>query len=231
MRVICKNLRLEENFDFGLLAKLTPGFVGADLQALAREAAIHAINELLKPVEPKPVAGKTEEPVTKNSQVPTGEKISPVNGVSRNDDDAAVDSTVNDKNGKSDDEIIAIDVEDSNSNMEIDSSAKSDTVDETATVVAENTRSNSLSLNAQNGTHTSTTTVSSWIRDVAPFKGSELDKIFIEMKHFKIALKYVQPSSKREGFATVPDTTWDDIGALKEVRDELQVSILVGLLI
>lgn len=44
---------------------------------------------------------------------------------------------------------------------------------------------------------------------------------------FEEALKHVQPSSKREGFATVPDTTWDDIGALADIREELEVSILV----
>ncbi|CAF4392348.1 unnamed protein product, partial [Adineta steineri] len=42
----------------------------------------------------------------------------------------------------------------------------------------------------------------------------------ITMDDFRIALKSVQPSSKREGFATVPDVTFDDIGALKDVREE-----------
>ncbi|KAI1296920.1 Nuclear valosin-containing protein-like [Halotydeus destructor] len=52
------------------------------------------------------------------------------------------------------------------------------------------------------------------------------EKLCIEMTDFDGVLKYVQPSSKREGFATVPDVTWKDIGALKEVREELQLSIL-----
>ena len=39
---------------------------------------------------------------------------------------------------------------------------------------------------------------------------------------------HVQPSAKREGFATVPDVTWDDIGALDDVREELKMSILVS---
>ena len=30
----------------------------------------------------------------------------------------------------------------------------------------------------------------------------------------------------REGFATVPDVSWDDIGALREVRDELELAVL-----
>jgi len=41
------------------------------------------------------------------------------------------------------------------------------------------------------------------------------------------ALKQSQPSSKREGFATVPNVTWDHIGALQSVRRELQKSIIV----
>ena len=42
------------------------------------------------------------------------------------------------------------------------------------------------------------------------------------------ALKSVQPSSKREGFATVPGITWEDVGALEEVREELTMAILVS---
>jgi ribosome biogenesis ATPase len=31
-----------------------------------------------------------------------------------------------------------------------------------------------------------------------------------------LALKEIQPSAQREGFITVPDVTWSDIGALHE---------------
>ena len=41
------------------------------------------------------------------------------------------------------------------------------------------------------------------------------------------ALLIVQPSAKREGFATIPDVTWEDVGALKDVREELTMAILV----
>jgi ribosome biogenesis ATPase len=54
-----------------------------------------------------------------------------------------------------------------------------------------------------------------------------LQNLFIENVDFERALKIVHPSSKREGFATVPDVSWDDIGALKDVRAELEWSILV----
>ena len=38
---------------------------------------------------------------------------------------------------------------------------------------------------------------------------------------FYDALPKIQPSAKREGFATIPETTWADIGALEGVRKEL----------
>lgn len=47
------------------------------------------------------------------------------------------------------------------------------------------------------------------------------------MEDFRVALKAVQPSAKREGFATVPDVRWEDIGSLKDIRNELEMAILV----
>ena len=40
------------------------------------------------------------------------------------------------------------------------------------------------------------------------------------------AVAKVQPSAKREGFATIPHTTWRDVGALHAVREELQMAIV-----
>lgn len=39
----------------------------------------------------------------------------------------------------------------------------------------------------------------------------------IQQEDFVIATKSVQPTAKREGFAVVPNVTWDDVGALAEV--------------
>lgn len=43
---------------------------------------------------------------------------------------------------------------------------------------------------------------------------------------FVSSLPRVQPMAKREGFATIPETTWADIGALQGARDELRQSIV-----
>jgi ribosome biogenesis ATPase len=48
----------------------------------------------------------------------------------------------------------------------------------------------------------------------------------ITMAQFKTAVSRVQPASKREGFSTIPDTTWSHVGALDEVRKKLEMSII-----
>lgn len=44
LQVLTKTLKLEPDFDYMQIARNTPGFVGADLMALTREAAMAAIN-------------------------------------------------------------------------------------------------------------------------------------------------------------------------------------------
>lgn len=48
----------------------------------------------------------------------------------------------------------------------------------------------------------------------------------ITLDDFCEAVKVVQPSAKREGFITVPDVTWDDVGSLQDIREELKLAVL-----
>ena len=57
----------------------------------------------------------------------------------------------------------------------------------------------------------------------------QLAGLCILMSDFQGSLASVQPSAKREGFATVPDVTWEDVGALHDIREELTMAILVGI--
>ncbi|KAI0346300.1 AAA-domain-containing protein [Trametopsis cervina] len=59
-----------------------------------------------------------------------------------------------------------------------------------------------------------------------PLDQQQLEPLCIISADFDIALKQVQPSAKREGFATVPDVTWADIGALHSTREELHMAIV-----
>jgi ribosome biogenesis ATPase len=66
-------------------------------------------------------------------------------------------------------------------------------------------------------------------RIVADLTESEisLDKYYIELLDFTEAIKTIQPTSKREGFTTIPNVSWSDIGGLEKLREELYFDIVM----
>lgn len=50
-----------------------------------------------------------------------------------------------------------------------------------------------------------------------PLTPAQLTQCAITQQDFEAAIKKVQPSVRREGFATTPDVSWEDIGSLAEV--------------
>ncbi|KAK8483663.1 hypothetical protein V6N11_061646 [Hibiscus sabdariffa] len=48
----------------------------------------------------------------------------------------------------------------------------------------------------------------------------EIVKLTITMADFEEAVKMVQPSSRREGFSTIPNVKWEDVGGLDFLRKE-----------
>ena len=50
LKVMAKKMRLEGDFNFEEVAKKTPGYVGADIRSLTKEAAVFAINRIFKDV-------------------------------------------------------------------------------------------------------------------------------------------------------------------------------------
>jgi ribosome biogenesis ATPase len=59
-----------------------------------------------------------------------------------------------------------------------------------------------------------------------PLTPAQLAPLCITAADFMLALKEIQPSAQREGFATVPDVTWSDIGALHATRSELHMAVV-----
>ena len=55
-----------------------------------------------------------------------------------------------------------------------------------------------------------------------PLTAAQLAGCAITQADFEAAVKKVQPSVRREGFATTPDVTWADVGSLTEVSCALQ---------
>jgi len=62
--------------------------------------------------------------------------------------------------------------------------------------------------------------------DRGPVTPEQLESLSITQDDFFAAIPKVQPSAKREGFATVPDVTWENVGALSELRQQLQLAIV-----
>ena len=65
-----------------------------------------------------------------------------------------------------------------------------------------------------------------------PNKSQEeaLKKLFIEQEDFNLALSQIQPTSKREGFSTIPNVSWENVGGLKELREELYYDIVLPII-
>ncbi|NXY18374.1 NVL protein, partial [Atrichornis clamosus] len=149
LQTLCRKLKLPESFEFRHLARLTPGYVGADLMALCREAAMCTVNRVL-------VASEEQ----RRQQVNSG--------------------------GNTAEESMGI---------------GTDILDELQRLL-------------------------DLLKEQDPLPEEQLQKLCIEMNDFIVALSSVQPSAKREGFVTIPDVTWADIGALQDVREELTMAIL-----
>jgi len=59
-----------------------------------------------------------------------------------------------------------------------------------------------------------------------PLTAAQFAPLCITAADFKLALNEIEPSAQREGFATLPDVTWSDIGALHGTRSELHMAVV-----
>ncbi|KAM6278802.1 nuclear valosin-containing protein-like isoform 2-T2 [Porphyrio hochstetteri] len=162
LRTLCRKLKLPESFEFHHLARLTPGYVGADLMALCREAAMCTVNRALI---------KSEKQKLKHLCA----------GADAAEEGMGVGTGI---------------------------------------LVAEDTKQLELPLKNE------MQRLLDLLKKQDPLPEEQLQKLCIEMNDFIVALSSVQPSAKREGFVTIPDVTWADIGALEDVREELTMAIL-----
>ncbi|XP_010554343.1 PREDICTED: cell division control protein 48 homolog C [Tarenaya hassleriana] len=64
----------------------------------------------------------------------------------------------------------------------------------------------------------------SWLRQ--PWSPEDREKLFIIMSDFEEAVVVVQASSTREGFSTIPNVKWEDVGGLDHLRQEFERYII-----
>ncbi|XP_070257259.1 nuclear valosin-containing protein-like isoform X2 [Myotis yumanensis] len=160
LQTLCRKLRLPETFHFRHLAHLTPGFVGADLMALCREAAMCAVSRVLMRLQD----AQKKEPETEGFPCEGGQG-----------ERMGTEPTYTTQALSRQDELQSL-----------------------------------LRL----------------LRNQDPLSEEQLQGLCIELNDFIVALSSVQPSAKREGFVTVPNVTWADVGALEDIREELTMAIL-----
>lgn len=238
LEIITRNLKIERPFNFDEMASLTPGYVGADLLALAMRAASTAIKREISDKTRSLEKSLTEE----NKPEETPEKVVDL------EDDALlmeIDSDANkadkETEGNVDKEVVA-NIEETEettktvdvvTNDETESKATEEVpkVPETPMEVEEPRKdgeSSFVEIAKQPETFQLTLeNMMKWLQnDVQPMNAEELEKLAISRNDFLDAVKHVQPSAKREGFITVPDVTWDDIGSLQDIRAELKLAIL-----
>ncbi|XP_076598558.1 nuclear valosin-containing protein-like isoform X2 [Chaetodon auriga] len=176
LKTLCRKLKLPEDFDYKQLARLTPGYVGADLMALCREAAMSAVNRVLLETRGQPQShsqSSTEDLLTSRVQtepVVTDKEI-------RQQQTTGINPVPQEESGQN------------HQQMEL---------------------WHLLQL----------------LKNTKTLSEEELASLSILMSDFQASLASVQPSAKREGFATVPDVTWEDVGALQNIREELTMAIL-----
>lgn len=79
LKTLCRKLKLPDAFDYQRLARLTPGYVGADLMALCRAAAMNAVNRVLigqggGPPEGQGLTEDHDQPRSPGAQAPPAQE-------------------------------------------------------------------------------------------------------------------------------------------------------------
>ncbi|XP_011865360.1 PREDICTED: nuclear valosin-containing protein-like [Vollenhovia emeryi] len=189
---------LAPNVSLSTIASLTPGFVGADLVALIREAAMVAVDRIFEDLNRGSKQDVKSPEVTQQVEKQADKQVENAEN-SENSIDTNVAAEASDTTG---------------SNLTFPTELPKDPAPGVAEMDVTQEHSADLS------------TLVTWLRTEPPLSPERLSTLCIEHSDFEAALRIVQPSAKREGFATVPGVTWDDVGSLRNIRQELQMAIL-----
>lgn len=218
LRTLCAPLLISRDIDFKSLAKATPGYVGADLASLTSAAGVVAVKRMFR--ELSSVEGQVRLAVE-------GLDVQENAG-------AAIEEVSGGEDG------MAVDVEPEAASGEQKASTSTPTAPtsaNTSTPGSPSSTSTALAIPPPPSTSNKLfATMSSSLRQtpIASFLLSHpstlpenlLSSLALLPPDFASALKTTQPSSQREGFATIPSVTWSDIGALEGIRDELHMAIV-----
>ncbi|TDG52916.1 hypothetical protein AWZ03_000459 [Drosophila navojoa] len=224
LRIQCEGLSVDPKLNYDKIAELTPGYVGADLLALVSRAAsiavkrrsmkkfreLHAANEMnmttvtldddecVEQVQEKPADAEKQTDAEKAG----GEAEKP------NSDKENAEAV----NGEKANEDDSMDVDDKETDVPAEK-AEPETKQQVDTPAE-----------LEEFYEPTLAELTNFL-DNPPEEFAD-PNFCLTLDDFMAAVKLIQPSAKREGFITVPDTTWEDIGSLHDIREELKLAVL-----
>ncbi|XP_047521195.1 nuclear valosin-containing protein-like [Pieris napi] len=212
LTILCKNLSLSEEVDMNVLAQVTPGFVGADLQALVNKASTYAVKRIFKDIQQlekeqtkKNIASITTSEIPKDT-IPNGEKVEePTSNVTADETGDSEKNTSDVQPPLQSNEAVPQEPNIEGAVVPIQESNNIDEPNIEIDPVAE---------------------VLDLLENTTPYSSDKLQGLALSQEDFLKALKTTKPCAVREGIVTVPDVTWDDVGSLSQVRKDLQLAVL-----
>ena len=235
LSVMCRDMKVEgglQSFDWASIAKRAVGYVGADLMALTREAAVLAINRIFRTVLPTPAL----RPQVAHHLTGTADGLPALSLVHGRTSSPRIEAMNNPPAAAATQSAAALALTESLTAAAAAGASVGALVAASSSprLVAASQHAHLIpdlrSSAAQSDLHSRARASEKLRAHVEPLSESQLAPLFITYGDFGDALKKVQPSSKREGFATIPDVTWNDIGALDDLREELNMTILQPIL-
>jgi ribosome biogenesis ATPase len=164
LRALTRHTNIADDVEFALLAKRTPGFVGADLNDLVSTAGAAAIKRYLEVLK----ASSEHSAMDVDIDIPAADALSVTSPMINNTPVSPVVASLR--------KLIK------------------------------------------------------YTRDHPLTTLTPTDIVLVTNADFLASLPQIQPSALREGFATIPSTTFADIGALSHHRAELQATIILPIL-
>ncbi|XP_070071980.1 nuclear valosin-containing protein-like isoform X3 [Drosophila takahashii] len=252
LRIQCEGLTIDPKLNYDKIAELTPGYVGADLMALVGRAAsvavkrrsmkkfreLHAASEknmttvTLDDDEPVEESGDKAEQETTEAE-PKDEKEA--EEVAEKEAVAETEAEIEDADGdkeKTDDNVQAGgDTASTESPKKATNGKSPGKPEEAAMEVDEEPAKEPEKTVEQEVDSSNDEYYEPTLAELTNFLDNPPEEFAdpnfcLTLIDFVDAIKVMQPSAKREGFITVPDTTWDDIGALQKIREELKLAVL-----
>lgn len=215
LAILCKNLSLNEDIEMDSLAQITPGFVGADLQALVNKASTYAVKRIFAEIRASQIQREKELVEEANTAALALAKEDEVAVIPNGD--------------KESEEVTTTGTGDATETVQPEENpVPSETVPEVTENVLPVVDINNTNQQNNEPIPPIVNPVDE-IMDllgVVPYTANELSGLSIRQEDFLKALKTTKPCAVREGIVTVPDVTWNDVGSLNQVRKDLQLAVL-----